>query len=77
VIKKVEDNELETVILQRRSLRATRNLELGQKIQPGDFYPLRPRPTDAIEISPADRILGLYITRDIEEGDYLKEGDVE
>ena len=50
-VKKVEDNELETVVVQRRSLRANLQLKAGHIIRDGDFVPLRPCPADALSPS--------------------------
>ena len=38
-VKRVEDNESETVIVQRRSLRASKSLTAGHIITSGDFSP--------------------------------------
>ena len=75
-IKKVEDNELETVVVQRRSLRAVRNLKEGHILSYGDFEALRPCPIDAITPSHIRAIVGQQISRDIEKGDYLKASDL-
>jgi len=73
--KKVEANEAETVILQRRSLRAQANLAKGHKILKNDFAPLRPCPLDAI--LPFEKIDGKTLKRDIVQGDYLRHTDLE
>ena len=75
-IKRVEDNERETVVLQRRSMRATRALVRGNTIQPGDFTALRPCPADAVPPNAFAAYLGTTLARDIEAGDYLKVEDV-
>ena len=75
-VKKVEDNELETVILQRRSLRATSDFKAGHVIVEGDFAPLRPCPRDAISPSQAKNIIGRQLSVDILEGDYIKDCDL-
>jgi sialic acid synthase SpsE len=76
-IKKVEDNELETVVVQRRSLRANVNLEAGHVIRENDFVPLRPCPCDAIPPSEISSIIGTTLRRDFEKGDYLTTRDVD
>ena len=48
-IKKVESNEVETRIVQRRSLRFTRDLELGTKITDNDLIAVRPCPPNGID----------------------------
>lgn len=76
-IKKVEDNELETVVVQRRAMRATRKLKAGELIKNGDFIPLRPCPADAAPPSRMNAINGSTLKRDIEEGDYLRDSELE
>lgn len=46
-VKKVEGNETDTVVVQRRGLRATRDLAPGERITKGDVEALRPCPHDA------------------------------
>ena len=68
--KKVEPNELETVVLQRRSIRAKINLTKGHVIQEEDLIEVRPCPSDAI---PANvNLVGEKLNQDLESGDYLK-----
>ena len=74
--KRVEPNEAETVIVQRRSMRAQRNVSKGDKVVPGDFYPLRPCPRDAMELKDLGSMDGMRISRSINKGDYLKVGDL-
>lgn len=70
-IKKIENNEIETVVVQRRSIRAQTNLKKGDVIKKEDFIALRPCPRDAIEPYLFENLIGKNITRDILEGDYL------
>jgi N-acetylneuraminate synthase len=76
-VKRVEDNELETVVVQRRSLRANTNLMVGHKIQENDFVPLRPCPQDAIPPSEMRSIIGSTLRRDFKKGDYLTTKDID
>lgn len=71
-VKKVEDNELETVVLQRRSLRAADSFKAGHVIALGDFIPLRPCPKDAVSPAKMRDIIGVSLKKNIEKGDYLK-----
>lgn len=71
-IKKIEANEQETVVVQRRSLRATSNLSRLQVIKECDFAPLRPCPSDAFSPSDIKLIVGRTLCRDIQMGDYLR-----
>ena len=47
-IKRVEENEKETVVLQRRSLRVKENMNVETVIDTEDLIELRPCPNDAI-----------------------------
>ena len=76
-VKRVEDNELETVVVQRRSLRANVNLKVGHIIQENDFVPLRPCPQDAIPPCEMTSIIGSTLRRDLEKGDYLTTKDID
>jgi N-acetylneuraminate synthase len=69
-IKKVEDNELETVVLQRRSIRAQKNLKSGDIITESDLIEVRPCPIDAVP--PVLNLVGTTIKADINQGDYIK-----
>lgn len=76
-IKQVEDNEAETVVLQRRALRAKTSLKRGHSIEAGDLIPLRPCPRDALQPFEMDRAIGKILRHDIECGDCLRPGDLE
>jgi sialic acid synthase SpsE len=76
-VKRVEDNELETVIVQRRSLRAKKSFKAGHVIALGDLVPLRPCPTDAISPAKLREVIGCSLRGDITEGDYLRERDLD
>ncbi len=70
--KKVEDNELETVILQRRAIRIKKDLVIGDVIREDDLEFLRPCPKDALPPYELDKTLGKRVTKDIKSGDYIK-----
>jgi N-acetylneuraminate synthase len=76
-IKKVEGNEKETVVVQRRSLRASMALSKSQVIKAGDFVALRPCPTDALTPVEIQAIIGRTLRRNIPAGDYLRAADLE
>lgn len=75
-VKQVESNEVDTVVVQRRSLRAIAPLKKGHVISGGDFSPLRPCPRDAIQPFELEKIIGKSLIRDMPQGEYLKIGDV-
>jgi N-acetylneuraminate synthase len=76
-VKRVEANEVETVILQRRCLRTTRKLSVGDAITADDLEALRPAPTGAIEPRDLSKILGRRLGAPKESGDALYWTDLE
>jgi N-acetylneuraminate synthase len=75
--KVVEENEKETLILQRRSLRFTKNLVNGHILEYGDLFPLRPIPVDGIPPYELAAFIGKKLTRDVISDDFLRRKDVE
>ncbi len=71
-IKNIEKNELETSVVQRRSIRVSRDLQKGNVLKREDLEVLRPCPEDGISPMDMKKILGKQLTRDIDQGDYLK-----
>jgi len=76
-IKKVEENEKETVILQRRSVCLEKNLTAGSALRREDLNVLRPCPPDAILPDSIDDLIGKRLRRDICSGESLKWNDLE
>jgi N-acetylneuraminate synthase len=74
--KIVEPNEKETVVIQRRCLRAARDLEAGTVIRRGDLEPLRPAPRDGIFPYQENLAIGRKLLRDLKQGDYPKWTDL-
>lgn len=76
-IKKIEQNEKNTVIIQRRSIRVNRTLRKGEVLKIDDVSMLRPCPSGALEPWMLNKCLGKKVGREIQEGDYIKESDFE
>jgi N-acetylneuraminate synthase len=74
--KRIEANEQETVIVQRRCLRATEDLPEGSVLRPNMLEALRPAPRDAILPFDLDRIVGKKLTRTLKAGEHLTWADV-
>ena len=74
--KEVQDNEKETIVLQRRAIRFTKDMNNGDAITRDDFEFQRPCPQDAFNINKFESIIGKTLSRDIPAGDYLKENDI-
>lgn len=70
--KEVADNEKETRILQRRCLRATRDLQPDTTLGPDDVEALRPAPADSIYPFQLDQVIGRRINTIIPAGEHLQ-----
>src|SRR5512136_108744 len=70
--KVVEENERETLVVQRRCIRAARPLPAGEVIRREDLKILRPAPPGSIKPSDLDRVIGLRVRIPVPEGDYLR-----
>jgi sialic acid synthase SpsE len=65
-------NEMETVVVQRRCLRAARDLAAGTVLELDMLEPLRPAPADAVMPFDLPRVLGKQLRTDLVHGEYLK-----
>jgi sialic acid synthase SpsE len=74
--KVVEANEQETVVLQRRCVRAARDLKAGELLTRDDFDVLRPAPTEAIAAHEVESVPGRRLVRDVLKGQELTWSDV-
>ena len=63
--KKIEDNELETVVLQRRSVYSKYEIKKNSKIRKDDLTILRPCPNSGIEPFELDNVINKTAKRDI------------
>jgi sialic acid synthase SpsE len=75
-IKRVEPNERETVVIQRRCLRATRDLPAGMVLSESDLEALRPAPPDAIMPFQLREVVGRSLNRNLRQGDYPRWTDL-
>ena len=76
-VKKVEDNEQQTIVLQRRAVRASSNLEVGHVLQQDDLCVLRPCPKGAILPPQLKELIGRTLRRPKESGDHFITSDYE
>jgi N-acetylneuraminate synthase len=76
-IKAVEINEEDTVIIQRRSMRANKKLYVGERLTNANVAFLRPCPNGALEPWQIDQYIGRKLIRNIEKGEHLKVSDFE
>jgi N-acetylneuraminate synthase len=75
--KKVNDNEAETVIIQRRCLRAARDLQAGEKLTREMIAVLRPAPAEAIKPHEINTVVGKTLLKNIPFGEILTWGDLQ
>ena len=71
-IKKVEDNEIDSIIVQRRSIRSNKLLRKGHVIKFEDLDFLRPCPEGSLKPSETDIVIGKTLIKDIEEGEAIQ-----
>jgi N-acetylneuraminate synthase len=69
--KFVAENEADTVVVQRRCLRAARDLAAGQTLGREDIEVLRPSPREAIQPHELERAIGRVLKGLVREGDPL------
>ena len=67
--KVVEENEFDTVVLQRRALRASSSLMAGSVIEKKDIVALRPCPHGSIEPYREGELIGRTLKHDISDGE--------
>lgn len=75
-VKRFEDNEDETVIVQRRSIRVKGDLAAGHRLAADDLECLRPCPADAVDPRHWDAVLGQTLKAAKDAGDHLMWSDV-
>lgn len=76
-IKKIEGNEKNTVIVQRRSIQLARSLNKGEVIQKEDLTLLRPCPVDGIPPYRINELVGRTLSRALCAGEHIKWTDLE
>ncbi len=70
--KGVMENETDTVVIQRRCLRAARDLRAGTRLAAGDLEALRPAPPDAVFPYDLPKVLGRTLKVGLPAGEYLR-----
>lgn len=75
-IKRIEDNEKDTVIVQRRSIRLKRSLKKGDIITLNDVDMLRPAPLNSYFPYECSDVLNKTLICDKEKGDCIYRGDL-
>lgn len=75
-IKKIEENEKQTAVLQRRAIRLLQDLPADTELSREHLTVLRPCPTDAISPIDLTVVLGKKLIRNLSLGDYLRWNDL-
>lgn len=74
--KKVEANEQETVVLQRRCVRAARDLPAGTVLIRDDLEVLRPAPREAVPAHEVEQVVGKVLTTSLVAGQDVRWDDL-
>jgi sialic acid synthase SpsE len=75
--KKVAGNEVDTVVIQRRCLRAARDIKKGEVVSREMIDVLRPATRGAILPDQIDFVIGMKINKNVPFGKELTWGDLE
>jgi sialic acid synthase SpsE len=75
--KRVEPNEVEARIVQRRALRFTRNMQAGATVSSDDVIALRPCPTDGIDPFDLDDVVGRKLVKEVSRDQLIRKSDFE
>ena len=75
-IKKVEENEINAYVVQRRSCVSTKDLEKGHIIQEGDIDFLRPCPDGSVQPYEWKEIIGKRVSCDMEKNESFRWTDL-
>jgi N-acetylneuraminate synthase len=69
--KRVEENEKTSAVVQRRGLRATRDLSAGATLSKSDLEPLRPIPEGGIPPWRLGELVGLRMKKALGQGEHI------
>lgn len=76
-VKKIEENEQETVVLQRRAVCVAYDLSIGKVLSREHLIMLRPCPLDGIPPYKVDQVINKRLRRNINAGEYVRWIDLE
>ena len=75
--KKIEENEIDTVVLQRRSIRINKEIKKDHVIKRDDLNVLRPCPKNEIDPRNINKIIGKKINKNLIKDEILKWEDLD
>jgi sialic acid synthase SpsE len=76
-VKRVEANESETVILQRRAIRVIKDISKNEILKRDMIEFQRPCPKNAISTNSIKNILGKKVVKELKKGEHIKITDIE
>jgi sialic acid synthase SpsE len=76
-LKRIEENEKETSILQRRSIRLSADIDARQVLAADDLEMLRPCPTDGLPPYEKNKVLGRRLRHPMKAGQHLRWTDLD
>ena len=74
-VKRVERNEMDTVVVQQRCLRLTRHMKSGERLTTDDLEALRPAPAGSVKPYDLSKIIGATLKVSKVAGDALYQTD--
>ena len=75
-IKRIEDNEKATAVVQRRSLCANRDISVGEVLTTNDLIPLRPCPPNSFMPYQVDYLIGKIVINPVRKGQTITHMDI-
>ena len=70
-VKRIEANERDSAVVQRRGVRATRRIEAGQVLAAADLEALRPIPKNGIPPYRLGELVGRTLTKNVDAGELV------
>lgn len=75
-VKRIEENEKETAMVQRRSLYFAKDIKFGTVLKREDLFPVRPIKEDGIPPYEIEGVVGKILVRDVKKDSYIKWEDI-
>ena len=76
-VKRIEANEVDSAIVQRRALRYRRDLKKGNQIEREDLIALRPCPANGLTPFEIDSLIGRSLKHDVSQDELTQLDDFE
>jgi N-acetylneuraminate synthase len=76
-VKRIEDNEIHSAVVQRRALYITKDMRAGEVVRTGDLKAVRPIREHAIPPYQADEVIGKTLAHDMQADSYLRWEDLQ